>query len=150
MAWSESALSTEWVNPVRFPDGNNVNLVTVRELIQEQCNKHGIPVAFRDDQVKVGGLFNKQLEDVLYMYNPSQEGYLKFIIRVQHMGTYAFMHVYNMGGSKNYKAVNTAGSGGFIGGLTSIGNILGGRNAKLNAEEQYYTILKDCLENILA
>lgn len=90
-----------------------------------RSRENGIPVAFREDQLKVGGLFSKQMEDVLVMYNPDHANdYLRFVIRVQHMGKYAFMHVYNMGGSKNYRNSNVAASGGVIGGLTKIGGFL--------------------------
>lgn len=148
MAYSEKDLSTERIPQVRFPDGNNVNLMTVREAIENEAAENGIPVAFREDQLKVGGLFSKQMEDVLVMYNPDHANdYLRFVIRVQHMGKYAFMHVYNMGGSKNYRNSNVAASGGVIGGLTKIGGLLGGANAILQAEEQYYTILADVLAN---
>ena len=95
MAYSEKDLSTEWIPQVRFPDGNNVNLMTVREAIENEAAENGIPVAFREDQLKVGGLFSKQMEDVLVMYNPDHANdYLRFVIRVQHMGKYAFMHVW--------------------------------------------------------
>ena len=47
MAYSESMLTTEWIPQVRFPDGNNVNLMTVREAIQNEADENGIPVAFR-------------------------------------------------------------------------------------------------------
>ena len=33
MAYSEKDLSTEWIPQVRFPDGNNVNLMTVRDAV---------------------------------------------------------------------------------------------------------------------
>lgn len=145
MAYSESMLTTDWVPQVRFPNGNNVNLVTVREAIQNEAEKNGIPVAFREDTLKSGGLFNKQVEDILVMYNPEHEkDYLQFVIRVQHMGSYAFMHVYNMGGSKNFRDSNAAASGST---LKQITGLLGGRNAKMQVEEQYYTILADVLEN---
>ncbi len=145
MAYSEGMLTTEWIPQVRFPNGNNVNLMTVREAIQNEADENGIPVAFREDQLKSGGLFNKQIEDILVMYNPEHENdYLKFVIRVQHMGKYAFMHVYNMGGSKNYRDSNAAAGGST---LKQITGLLGGRNAKLQAEEQYYTILADVLAN---
>lgn len=148
MAYSEKDLSTEWIPQVRFPNGNNVNLMTVREAIQNEADENGIPVSFREDQLKVGGLFSKQIEDVLVMYNPEHEyDYLKFVIRVQHMGKYAFMHVYNMGGSKNFRNSNMAASGGAIGTITKIGNLIGGASAKLQAEENYYTILADVLAN---
>lgn len=150
MAISESMLTTEWVNPVRFPDGKNVNLRTVQAAIKNACDEAGIPIAFGDEQLKSGGLFNKQVEDVLRMYNPDHASdYLRFVIRVQHMGNYAFMHVYNMGGSKNFGADNRAGAGGLTGGFQKALNFVGGHNAKLQAEEQYYQILQDCLENIL-
>ena len=64
MAYSESMLTTEWIPQVRFPDGNNVNLMTVREAIQNEADENGIPVAFREDTLKSGGLFNKQVEDI--------------------------------------------------------------------------------------
>lgn len=148
MAYSEKDLTMEWIPQVRFPDGNNVNLITVRKAIQDTADENGIPVAFREDQLKVGGFFNKQIEDVLLMYNPEHANdYLKFVIRVQHMGKYAFMHVYNMGGSKNYQKSNVVAAGGAMGAITKIGGILGGVNAKLQAEEQYYTILADVIAN---
>ena len=148
MAYSEGMLTTEWIPQVRFPDGNNVNLMTVREAIQNEADENGIPVAFREDTLKSGGLFIKQVEDILVMYNPEHANdYLQFVIRVQHMGKYAFMHVYNMGGSKNYKNVNTAAAGGAMGTIAAIGGLLGGGKAKLQAEEQYYTILADVLAN---
>lgn len=148
MAYTEKDLSLEWIPQVRFPNGGNVNLMTVREAIQDEADANGIPVAFREDHLKVGGLFSKQLEDVLVMYNPEHPtDYLNFVIRVQHMGKYAFMHVYNMGGSKNYRNSNRAASGGTLGTITKISNIIGGANAKLQAEENYYTILADVLAN---
>lgn len=145
MAYSESMLTTEWCPQVRFPNGDNVNLMTVREAIQNEADENGIPVAFREDQLKSGGLFNKQIEDILVMYNPEHASdYLQFVIRVQHMGKYAFMHVYNMGGSKNFRDSSAAASGST---LKQVTGLLGGRNAKLQAEEQYYTILADVIAN---
>ena len=148
MAYAERDLTMEWIPQVRFPNGGNVNLMTVREAIEDEAAENGIPVAFREDQLKVGGVFNKQIEDVLIMYNPDHANdYLKFLIRVQHMGKYAFMHVFNLGGSKNYRSSNMAAAGGAIGTLTKLSGLIGGTNAKLQAEEQYYTILADVLAN---
>lgn len=129
MAYSERMLTTEWCPQVRFPDGNNVNLRILREAIQNEADENGIPVAFREDTLKVGGPFSKQVEDILVMYNPDHANdYLTFVIRVQHMGKYAFMHVYNMGGSKNFYDSNAAASGSTFKKITGL---LGGRNAKL-------------------
>lgn len=150
MAYSEKNFTTEWIPQIRWPNGANVNLVTIRNAIQEQADENGIPVAFREEQIKVGGVFSKQLEDILIMYNPDHAGdYLKFGIRVHHQGKYAFMRVFNLGGSKNYGDANIASDTGAVATLFKIGNALGGHKAKLEAEENYYTILRDCLENVV-
>ena len=139
-------LTVEW-KKVRFQDGNNVNLLAIREAIQNEADRNGIPVAFREEQIKVGSLFNKQLEDILVMYNPEHANdYLKFVVRVQHRGAYAFMYVYNMGGSKNFRNSQLAKEGGVIG---KISGKIAGVQSKLQAEEQYYQILSDVIENVI-
>lgn len=147
MAYSEKQLTTEWMPQVRWPNGNSVNLVAVREAIQEQADENGIPVAFDEDQLKVGGLFSQEREDILIMYNPQHAyDYLRFAIRVMHQGKYAFMHVYNLGGSKNFGDENAAAGGST---MRKLANAIGGHSQKLQAEENYYTILRDCLENVV-
>lgn len=147
MAYSEKQLTLEWMPQIRFPNGNDVNLATIREAIQEQADENGIPVAFSEDQLKVGGLFSSEREDILIMYNPQHSyDYLRFLIRVMHQGKYAFMHVYNLGGSKNFGNDNAAAAGSMF---KKITNAVGGHQAKLQAEENYYTILRDCLENVV-
>ena len=151
MAISESSLTTDWITPVRFPDGENITLAAVREAIQNGADASGIPVAFNENQVKSGTVFNRKVEDVLVMYNPEHANdYLYFIIRIQYMGKYAFMHIYNMGGSKNYQNFNDAAEGGFLGGLAKAKILAGGGKAKLQAEEQYYAILKDVISNCIS
>ena len=150
MAYSENQLNTQWMPQIRWPNGNSVNLVTVREAIQDQADENGIPVAFSEDQLKVGGLFSKEREDILIMFNPEHAyDYLRFAIRVKHQGKYAFMQVYNLGGSKNFGDANMAQEEGVFGAARRLGNLVGGHKAKLEAEENYYTILRDCLENVV-
>lgn len=146
MAYSEKQLTTEWMPQIRWPNGAEVNLATIRNAIQDQADENGIPVAFREDQLKVGGIFSSQREDILIMYNPQHENdYLQFLIRVQHQGKYAFMHIFNMGGSKNFANNNKAAMGSTF---KKITNAIGGLSQKLQAEENYYTILRDCLSNV--
>lgn len=145
--YSENQLTTQWMPQIRWPNGANVNLMAVREAIQNQADENGIPVDFSEDQLKVGGLFSKEREDILIMFNPEHAyDYLRFAIRVKHQGKYAFMQVYNLGGSKNFGNENKAAAGST---LRTIGNLVGGHKAKLEAEENYYTILRDCLENVV-
>ena len=80
------------------------------------------------------------------MFNPEHAyDYLRFAIRVKHQGKYAFMEVYNLGGSKNFANDNKAEGGSTF---RKLANMVGGHATKLEAEENYYTILRDCLENI--
>ena len=150
MAYSENQLTTQWMPQIRFPNGANVNLMAVRNAIQEQCEENGIPVSFADAQLKVGGHFSKELEDILIMCNPEHVAdYLRFAIRIKHQGKYAFMQIYNLGGSKNFKHDNRANFETWSGIGRSLLNAVGGHRAKLEAEQNYYTILHDCLENVI-
>lgn len=148
MPFTEKQLVTPWTGQIRCANGDNINLVTIRGAIQEEANKCGIPVAFSEDLLKVGGLFSSEKESVLIMFNPQHpKDYLRFLIRVQHQGSYAFMQVFNLGGSKNFKDANVAASGST---LKKITNAIGGHSQKLQQEENYYTILHDCVENIFS
>ena len=146
MAYSEKDLNTQWMPEIRWADGENVNLVNIRSAIQEEADQAGIPVAFREDILKTGGLFNRQQEEILIMFNPEHPtDYLRFAIRVWHQGRYGFMGVYNLGGSKNFANANAAASGSTLKKLTGL---FGGREQKLKIEQNYYDILHDCLNNV--
>lgn len=151
MAYSESSLKTQWIPQIRFPDGDQINLVSVRAAIQEQADRAGIPVAFKEDLLKVGSILSREREDVLIMYNPQHaHDYLNFLVRVQHQGKYAFLYVYNMGGSKNFSDINYAEISGTLANIQKAVNIFKGTKTKVLAEENYYTILRDCLENVVS
>ena len=144
MAYTEKDLTSEWIPQVRVTNGDNVNLVAIREAIQNGADEIGIPVAFREEQIKVGGFLNRELEDILVMYNPEHaRDYRNFVIRIQHRGNYAFVYVYNMGGSKNYMNSQTMKKGGLLRKALGV-------DKKMLEEEQYYQMLADVLMNILS
>ena len=147
MAWKEKDLVTDWITPVRISNGNDITLGLIQSSIEEECAKNGIPVAFKEEMIKVGIVFSSQMETVLQMYHPQKENeYLRFVIRLKQMGTNAFVNVYNMGGSKNYRMVNKADADSKIAKIRM--NLFGGK-AALEQEEQYYYILKECLKKAL-
>ena len=149
MAYGQSSLNEQdrFISRVRFQNGNNINLDALQGALQEQCNANGIPVSFEKDVLKTGSLFNKQSEDVLILYNPEHQfDYLRFLLRVTHQGNYAFLDVFKTGGSRNYGHENAAANSG----IQKLFNVATGHNAKLEAEENYYTILKDCFQNIIS
>ena len=149
MPYSQNDLNEDYrfINRVRFPNGNDINLVALQEILQDECDANGIPVAFSNDTLKTGGLFSKQVEDVLVLYNTDHPyDYLQFLIRITHQGKYAFMDVFKVGSSKNYRKSNIAAGGSTV---QKIFNSITGQNQKLQEEENFYTILSDCLENVI-
>ncbi len=148
MAYTTNDLNDNYrfINRVRFPDGGDVNLSALQNLIQEEADSNGIPVAFRNDVLKTGGMFSKQTEDILILYNPDHAAdYLRFLIRITHQGKYAFMDVFKVGGSKNFGRDNKAAGST----AQKVFNKISGHSQKLQEEENYYTILSDCLANII-
>lgn len=148
MAYTSKDLNDDFrfVNRVRFPNGDGVNLIALQNALQNECDSNGIPVAFRNDTLKTGGFLSKQTEDILVLYNPDHAtDYLQFLIRITHQGKYAFMDVFKVGGSKNFARDNKAHGGSVTQGIF---NALSGHSQKLQEEQNYYTILKDCFENI--
>lgn len=86
---------------VRYQNGDGITLWTVQEAIKDCAAKFAIPVAFKNEQVKSGGLFNSSIEDCIVMYHPEHEkDYFRFCIRVHHQGVYAIVSVNELGQSK--------------------------------------------------
>lgn len=149
MSYSQNDLQDNYrfVNGIRFTNGANVTLGAIQTLLKEEADSNGIPVSFQSDTLKTGGLFSKQSEEVLVLYHPQHPSdYLRFMVRVTYQGKYAFMDVFKVGGSKNFardnKATDSVGQGLF--------NALTGHKQKLEEEEKYYVILKDCFENVVS
>lgn len=147
---------------VRYTEGEDITLQAVQDAIGDCAAKMGIPVAFRREQVKSGGVFNLSVEDCIVMYHPEHErDYFKFCIRVKHQGTYAFVLVNDFGQSSQvnkagyaeaYKA-DRAGKqmsykiGSLIGqGLTTIGK----SKIKLEEEQMYYQCIMDIFDEIVS
>ena len=134
-----------FINRIRYSNGDSVNLDAVESALQDECDSNGIPVGIKHGILKVGGLFNKEQEDVLIVYNtihPSD--YLNQLIRIKHQGKYAFLDTYNVGNSKN----RIHSIDGNFSSTRNLINKISGNNQKLEEEENYYIILSDCLKTI--
>ncbi len=147
---------------VRYQNGEGITLSTVQEAIKDCAMKMGIPVAFRGDQVKSGGLFNSSVEDCVVMYHPEHErDYFKFCIRVKRQGVYAFVMVNDFGKSSQMNKANTAEFmkqdrkgqsmsykvGSMIGqGLRTLGK----SSQKLEEENMYYQCVFDIFDEIVS
>lgn len=147
---------------VRYQNGENITLMTVQDAIKDCAMKMGIPVAFSNEQVKSGGLFNSSVEDCLVMYHPEHErDYFRFCIRVKRQGSYAFVSINDFGQSKQ---MNKAGRteayqndrqgkelsykiGSMVGqAITTMGK----SKAKLEEEQNYYQCIFDIFDEIVS
>ncbi len=145
----------------RFEDGVDMSLEVIKEALQLEANRIGIPIAFYADQVKSGGLFTRQIEDCLVMYHPDHRNdYFTFCIRVQHQGSMAYVSVNDFGSSKqmdkftraelakqdrqgkemSYKIGSMIGSG-----LRNMGK----SKQKLEEEQNYYDAIQCMLDRVI-
>ena len=150
MAYNQNDLDERYrfIPHVRFTNGSGLNLAMLQDALQAECDANGIPVAFRPDVLKTGGFFNKQTEDIVILYNPEHPNdYLQFLLRMTYQGRYAFLDVFKVGNSTNYAHDNAAANGSAV---RKIFNAFSGHNAKLEEEENYYLILKDCMEAVIS
>lgn len=147
---------------VRYQNGEGITLMTVQDAIEDCAMKMGIPVAFRGDQLKSGGLFNSTVEDCLVMYHPEHErDYFKFCIRVKRQGVYAFVSINDFGQSSQMNKAGRAEAckadragktmsykiGSLIGqGLSTVGK----NKAKLEEEQMYYQCVFDIFDEIVS
>jgi len=125
--------------------------------MQQEANKHGIPVAFCNDEVKCGKLIGGYKENCLVIYHPVQkEDYYKTAIRIKHQGNYAFIKVHDFGKSKllghktnvkefakTWSVVDLAVAG------VSKFKTLGKDQRDVEEEQNWYAMVSDVLSAIL-
>lgn len=147
---------------VRYRDGSNITLQTVQEALKDCAQGMGIPVAFYNDQVKSGGMFNKTIEDCIVLYHPEhQNDYVKICIRVGRQGNYAFVSANDFGTSKQMKKADVSAAykedrkgkslsykmGSMVGqSIMSIGK----SKSKLEEEQNYYACVIDMFDEIVS
>lgn len=147
---------------IRYSDGANVTLEVVQQAIQDCADRNGIPVAFRRDQVKSGGMFNSTIDDCVVMYHPQHErDYFNFCIRVNRQGVYAFVSINDFGQSKQMKKANYAEAykedrkgqamsykiGSMLGQAVMT---LGSNKQKLEEEQRYYDCIVAIFDEIVS
>lgn len=150
----------EFTGPVMMPGG--ISLADVKAALTEQAKAQNLPIAFYADQVTSGGLFNKVVEEALVLYHPEhQRDYYNFVIRVAQEGGRSIATVNSTGQSKQMK--KEAGQawakedrkgksmsykvGSMIGsGIAGIGR----NKQKLEAEQRYYMLISDLIDNCFA
>lgn len=140
----------------RYTNGAGITLAIIQDALKDVAQRNGIPLAFRQDQVKSGGLFNKTLEDCLVLYHPEhQKDYYNICIRIQMQGNTTFVVVNDFGSSKNEVKAGAAagaiegGNLGFVGSAIAKG-LLGPKKNKVEAEQNYYACIVDILDEVIS
>lgn len=159
----------------RYSNGKEITLQTLQNAIKDIAMQYQIPVAFYNDQIKSGGVFNSQVTDCIVIYHPEHRNdYYKIAISVQYQGTMAFVSAQDFGESKNLKKLNARGAagsalkqgwnnagregnwspgmslvGGAIGGTVGVIRSLGGSKAKQEEENRYYGALVQILDEVI-
>lgn len=147
---------------MQYKNGGDVTLEVIQKLLADYAAKMEVPVAFRNEQVKSGGLFNSKTDDCLVVYHPEHaKDYFNFCILIQRQGAYAFVSVSEFGQSKQmdkaYRSeLSKQGMKDYIHSKDSyatgqaIGKAIGGAlgsigksKNKLEAEKMYYQCLED-------
>lgn len=155
---------------VRFKDGSNITLSAVQASLQGCAESNGVPVAFRYDQIKFGGIIGGSTLDCLVLYHPDHEkDYFKFAIQLIHQGNYAFLSVFEFGTSRlmdnqashdymvsalkkswNDKDSNGAEAVGAVLGAGIRRIVKGGRNnQKMYEEQNWYAMVADLFDEII-
>ncbi len=153
---------------IRYRDGEGITLGSVQAGLAELADENGIKIAFSNEQVKSGSVFNSDVEDCLLVYHPEhRKDYICTVIRVKHQGRHAFLYVDNYGESKMSGKVYAATDGrkaakderrglpmserigaavgaGIVNGVMSIG----ANKKKFEEEMTWYTIVDDILEEL--
>lgn len=145
----------------RYTGAENVDFQVIIDNIKEEAQRHTVPVEFYNDQVKSGGIFNREIEDCIVIYHPEHKtDYYNFCIRLKKVGsivqiqTDVFGSSVQMdkfarsewakedreGKSVSYKIGSMIGSG-----LRNMGK----NKQKLEEEELYYDILRAVLKEAI-
>lgn len=105
---------SDWVsggyNFLNYINCNNSQMTL--DIIENILNKPkflpsiGVQYTFSRDQIKSGGMFNKQYEDCLILRNAEQTGYHTFVFSVTTMGNMSRINIYRGGFSANAKQIN--------------------------------------------
>lgn len=135
----------------------NITLMTLREMIQEAANKYQIPVAFGEEQIKSGGMFNKTVSDCITMWHPDHPtDYFRNAITLRKQGLMNYVSVFYYGRSKqlgNQISADMAGAHlreGNLGRAAFAGIMSIGKNKQKQQEENdYYHALKEVFNEAL-
>lgn len=150
----------EFIGPVMMPAG--IDLGAIQDALAGAAQENNLPLGFSVDEVRSGGLFNKTSEPCLVLYHPDHQfDYFRFAIRSVQEGGRSIVTVNTFGQSSQMKKDARAAwakedrkgkamsykVGSMIGaGIANIGR----SKQKLEAEQRYYMLVQDLIDQVFA
>ena len=123
----------------RIKNGANLSLQVVIGCIAKKAEQYGIPLDFEMEQITadaISGLLGAKKDCAMLFHPQNKKSYLRYVIQVEHQGTYAFINVNKTNGF----AVNSSISAG----------IEGARTLATKNETGWYAIVDDIFEELFA
>lgn len=145
--------------------GDPVTLPSIQRALTAAAEEAGIPMAFYDDEVKIGGMLSSEVDKCLVVYHPEhQKDYFKICIRVKTQGNFAFVSFNDFGTSKllgnqgsHDSLMDTLKNGSdaeIVGAVIGAGLrrlTKGGRNSsKMQEEQDWYSIVDEIFDTVFA
>ena len=140
-----------------FKEGNNITLSVIQSALTEAAGKYQIPIAFKNDQIKAGGLFNSTKTDCLIVYHPEHySDYFRFTVSIKRQGIMAYVSINSFGRSTQANLHHISENSSQLRqqgklGMAMLAGVVGlGKNKnKLENEENYYHAMEQIFNEVI-
>lgn len=151
------------MQPMRISNENTaaVTVEGIKQVFAGMAEENSVPYTFGSNEVKYGGLLNSEVAPALVITHPEHpRDYYGIMVTVQHDSNTAYIHVYNIGKSKQVKkfAISEMGKQQRKGQSLSfkVGNLavqglmsIGKSKDKLAAEQAWYDAVIAIIDSTL-
>jgi hypothetical protein len=132
-------------------------LSVLQSVLTKTAGKYQIPIAFKTDEIKAGGLLNSTKNDCLVVHHPQHySDYFRYAVSIKRQGIMAYISI-NPFGRSNQANLHTVAANrselmkqGRVG-MSLLAGVVGmGKNKnKLEDENNYYTALEQIFDEAL-
>jgi len=142
---------------VFFKEGKNVTLSVIQSALTEAAGKYQIPIAFKNDQIKAGGLLNSSKTDCLIVYHPEHySDYFRYTVSIKRQGIMAYVSINTYGRSTQANLHHISENSSELRkqgklGMSLMAGVVGmGKNkTKLENEQNYYHALEQIFSEVI-
>jgi hypothetical protein len=132
-------------------------LSVLQSVLTKTAGKYQIPIAFKTDEIKAGGLLNSTKMDCLVVHHPQHySDYFRYAVSIKRQGIMAYISINSFGRSNQANLHNIAANRAELMqqgkvGMSLLAGVVGmGKNKnKLEDENNYYTALEQIFDEAL-